>query len=92
MSKLAIKGVFALIVAAVAYVAWQVKQQNAKKRLAEIDHGERCVACHGTSVTVTDGKARCNQCGYVSNLAFFQAAKVSDDDIAAVTKPETRGH
>jgi hypothetical protein len=60
-----------------------------KKRLDAIDRGERCVSCNGTNLTVTGGNARCNQCGYVTNLAFYQGTKLTDDDIAQITRPDT---
>ena len=76
--------------AAAAFIIWQIRQHTARVRLQQIDRGERCVSCNGVNVTVTDGKARCNQCGYVADLTFFHAAKVTSQDIAEVTQPEKR--
>ena len=83
------KGIIALVFAAVAFFMWRVRQQKAKQLLLDIDLGKRCVSCHGMDLTHKDDKARCNQCGYVTDLAFFRAAQVDGDEIANVTKPDS---
>lgn len=84
------KSLLLLVAAAVAFVVWQVRQRVGKRRIEEIDSGERCVACNGQNLSVSDAKARCDQCGYVADLAYFRAATVSSDEIAKVTRPESR--
>jgi hypothetical protein len=82
----------ALIAALIAYVVWQVRQTRARNRLREIDEGRRCIACDGTSLAQEGGVARCLRCGHKVSLAVLQAAVVSADEIADVTKPpEDRG-
>jgi hypothetical protein len=80
----------ALFVLIGAYVAWWLRQRRARQRLREIDEGRRCVACDGTQLAADGSFARCLRCGHVASLSALRAAKVSESEIADVTKPDDR--
>jgi hypothetical protein len=79
------------VAAIILYIAWQRRQSVAKNRLREIDEGRRCIACDRTELEVANGRARCLACGHAVLLSVLQAAVVSDQEIADVTKPDDRG-
>lgn len=45
------------------------KRAQAKKRLAEVDNGERCLACDNTQMERLGPVARCLLCGHKYNVA-----------------------
>ena len=76
------------IAAVLSFVVWQLRQARARTRLRELDEGKRCVACDGTALEPkAAGIVRCLRCGYEASLVKLQAAVVSAEEIADVTKP-----
>jgi hypothetical protein len=82
-----VSGLLALVVALMSYIVWQKKQAEARVRLRELDEGRRCIACDGTQMETSGGAARCLRCGHQVSLEALQAAKISESEIAAVTRP-----
>jgi hypothetical protein len=69
-------------------VLWNVRQRAMKNRLQGFDDGSLCISCHSRNMRVQDGKAHCHDCRHVSDLAIMQRAVLSDEQIAAATKPQ----
>ncbi len=83
MNKLAT----ALIATVVGFILWQIRQMRAKRQLAALDAGERCMSCNGNQMQPHgEGKARCMQCGHVTNFAAMAKVEVSNKDVADWTK------
>ena len=70
------------------FVAWFVKQQVAKKRLRDLDEGKRCMACNKNDMAFHEGYVVCRTCGHRVELAALQASKVSDAEMANMTRPD----
>ncbi|UQA55392.1 hypothetical protein [Polyangium aurulentum] len=79
----------AITVAVVSYVALYVRRHKARARLAAIDEGKLCIACHGTELQPIGGNVRCMRCGHTVSLAGLRGASISDGEIDAVNKPDT---
>jgi hypothetical protein len=86
MSKL----IFFALIAVVSAVVVHMRKAEAKKRLAELDDGKRCVACNGTEMEVFRGNARCRRCGHTASLAGLRSAQITDAEIAKITAPDDR--
>jgi hypothetical protein len=82
------KLLFGITVAVVSYVALYVRRHKARARLAAIDAGELCIACHGTELQPIGGSVRCMRCGHTVSLAVLRGASISDREIDAVNKPD----
>jgi hypothetical protein len=77
------------LIATVAWFAlWYARKARGRERMREIDEGRRCVACDGTNVDAHRGIARCLRCGHTVSLAGFRSARVSDQELDNVTKPD----
>ena len=87
MGRLLVRGVILLIALGIGFILWKVRQARARTRLAELDAGTRCLSCGGTDVHPHgEGKKRCMDCGYVTDVAAMAAVRVSDDDIKNWTR------
>jgi hypothetical protein len=84
MIKVSIVGIAAVILS----IIWAVKRANARKLLAEYDAGTRCIGCEGTNVQVANGVVQCMQCGHAQPLATLRAVKLSESEIAAMSRPD----
>lgn len=72
----------------IAMVAWSLRQRAMKDRLRGFDEGTLCINCHSRNMTVEGNTARCGDCWHVADLERLQQAVVTDEQIAAVTKPQ----
>ena len=77
--------VFALA-ALIGLLMWQVRKARAKKRLADLDEGRRCLSCNSYDVVRGDTSSRCNDCGFVTEFARLAKTKVSDADVSDWTR------
>lgn len=77
-----------LVMAAIGGVVLRMRVAGAKKRLAEIDSGRRCLSCDGNEVLPAgDGRVRCAGCGYTTSIASLQKHAVSQEEIAKLNEP-----
>lgn len=67
-----------------------MKRAAARKLLAEIDAGKRCVACEGADVAVTGDTVRCQACGHVASLRALGAVQLNAREIDDMTRPDDR--
>ena len=72
----------------ISFVAVQVRKAQVRKRLEELDNGQRCMACNGTNVEKYRGKVRCNTCGHTVSLAGLQSSHISDKELIDLVKPD----
>jgi hypothetical protein len=77
-----------LVIAISSFVIWQFRQRRGRRHLAEIEQGDRCVSCNGTSLAVEENKARCLNCGHEVSLEWLRGSSVDAKDIAALTRPD----
>ncbi len=77
-----------LVVTVAGSAIWWFKRREARLRLDEIDAGLRCIGCDGRDMERREDHVRCANCGHVSALATLRAAKVSEAEIALLTKPD----
>jgi hypothetical protein len=78
----------AITIAVISYVVMYVRRHKARARLAAIDEGKLCIACHGTEMQQIGGNVRCLRCGHVVSLAGLRGASLADHEIDAVNKPD----
>jgi hypothetical protein len=76
-----------MLVVIAVLVGWQVRKIRARRRLREIDEGQRCLACDGTIMQRAGDHVRCQRCGHVASLASLRASVVRDDEISNITAP-----
>ena len=79
-----------VVIGIASFVIVQVRKAGARRRLAELDDGRRCVACDSTTMEVIGGNARCLRCGHTASLAGLRSAQVSDNEINAMVEPDNR--
>lgn len=71
---------------------WWWKQWDARRRLAEIDQGGRCLACDGVRLERLDAdRVRCLACGTESSLRALGATQLSEAEITRAARPDDRG-
>ena len=76
-----------LLVLVASFVLWQKRQAEARRVLREVDEGRRCIACSRANVERSGNVVRCLSCGYQASLVALQNAKVSEKEIAEITRP-----
>jgi hypothetical protein len=82
-----IKLTIAAITAITFSLVWAAKRASARRRLAEYDAGKRCIGCEGTEMRVANGQAQCQTCGHTASLADLQRVKLTEAEIATMTRP-----
>lgn len=80
---------FALLALAAAIMT-AMKRAAARRHLAEIDAGRRCIACEGTEVTVEGDVVRCAACGHRASLRALGSVRLSAQEIDDMTRPDDR--
>lgn len=70
-------------------IAWR-KRVEARRRLGEIERGERCLACDGTEMQGGAESVRCLVCGHVESVSALRANVLSAAEIAAMSHPDGR--
>ena len=70
---------------------WAYRTMAARRRLAEVDAGTRCVGCSGNDTRVEGDQVRCADCGYVASLSSLRAQKVGTDELATLMRPDDQG-
>ena len=81
------KLVILAVLGVASYALWSVRRAKAQRVLAEIDEGRRCISCHGNELVVSGDVATCARCGHAFSLAAMRGVKISERDVAAITKP-----
>lgn len=79
-----------LTIAAITFACWQWRKYDARKRMAEMDSGKRCVNCEKTECVVQNGVVTCQLCGHSEVLAHVQAVQLTAGEIDAMTAREQR--
>lgn len=82
------KVLIAVTVAITSYIVMYVRRHKARARLAAIDEGKLCIACHGAEMQSLGASVRCLRCGHVVSLASLRGAALSDGEIDAMNKPD----
>ncbi len=72
--------------ALIGFVWWQIRKVQARKRLAELDEGRRCLSCNSHDVVRGETSSKCNECGFVTEFARLAKTKVSDQDVSDWTR------
>ncbi|UJR82856.1 hypothetical protein [Sandaracinus amylolyticus] len=67
---------------------WAHRTAQAKRRLAEVDAGKRCVGCGGTDVRVNGDEVRCADCLYTTTLSRLRAEKIDASELSRLMRPE----
>lgn len=70
-------------------IAWR-KRVEARRRLGEIERGQRCLSCDGTEMQRGNESVRCLVCGHVESNSSLRANVLSAAEIAAMSNPEGR--
>ncbi len=70
-------------------VFWQYRRLAGRKKMAELDRGERCISCEGSHVEHKADVVQCLDCGYRASLSKLRTAQISEAEIDELTKPET---
>ncbi|MCC6897755.1 MAG: hypothetical protein IT377_02210 [Polyangiaceae bacterium] len=73
-------------------IAWQVRRMRARRRLHEVETGERCVSCDGTNLERAGETTRCTRCGYVVSLARLAAVRVNPVAVDDLVTPPRDWH
>ncbi|AKT42766.1 hypothetical protein [Chondromyces crocatus] len=81
---------FGVVGFVVVLIYWQVRQAQGRRRVREIEHGKRCMACNGMQTQTENWNVRCLQCGFLVSFAVLQKSAVRDDELAAVTRPDEK--
>ena len=74
-----------LFIVIAASITWYVRRVLARKRLRQIDEGQRCIACGATDVTVTGDEIRCLRCGVTASLSALTNTSVTEEEIRNLT-------
>lgn len=71
---------------------WWYRRWDGRRRLSQLERGERCMSCEGLSVTRDGGVVRCETCGHETPLSSLTSAgRVSDEEIKELTRADGRG-
>lgn len=70
-------------------IAWR-KRVEARRRLGEIERGDRCLSCDGTEMQRGTESVRCLVCGHVESVLALRANVLSAAEIAAMNQPDDR--
>jgi hypothetical protein len=79
------------VLVAAGLAMWAYRTAAARRRLAEVDAGTRCVGCSGSDTRVEGDEVRCADCGYVASLSSLRAQKVSAGELATLMRPDDQG-
>jgi hypothetical protein len=82
------EGIIALVTVALLYGVWLYRRHVGAKALAEVERGQRCVACNGNDVVPEGAGVRCRKCGHFTDLAWLNRASVDPKEMAELAKPD----
>ena len=88
MSTFVMKMIALGVSTAGGYAMWKYSTAQAKRRLAEVDSGKRCVGCSGSDVRVSGDEVRCAECGYATTLTRLRAEKIDDAELSNLMRPD----
>jgi hypothetical protein len=75
-----------LVLGALSAIARVVWKWQDRRRLLAVDRGEICVSCDSRAMTVTDGRAHCQDCGDERLLAELSAHRITPKELESLTR------